>query len=109
MHSAENEMNYGFACLSGALRVMLKFAASRISDENPVDPAMLDELRGTLRNIGARIADVHAVRRRRVCGVAVGRVWILGGALIGLGARSLTTHIGRLQADLAGYLAFLDL
>lgn len=107
--SVNADMFHALGGLTGALAVMLEFVEKRIKEDNPLDEVMAAQIRGTLANIGAKLDDFHKMYSREVCGIPYAKLWVVAAPLVGMGSKRILTQLRRLEADLSGDIALLDL
>lgn len=107
--SVNSDMFHALGGLTGALAVMLEFVERRLQEENPLDEVMMKQLNGTLANIGRKLDDFHRMYSREFCGVPYARWWVVSAPAFGLGSKRILTKLHRLEADLSGDLALIDL
>lgn len=109
LESTDTAVRHSVSGLSGALRLTLEFLNSNAQNDLEVGAQTLQQLESTLDAISKKLRHHSRLRARRVCGLRVGAFWMYSAAYVGLGNARLVSQLQRLEADLAGDLAFLDL
>lgn len=109
MKSVQTNMFHSLGGLTGALRIMMDFIEKRIKDEDLIEPVLIEQLEGTLKNIDKKLKHIKDFNEKRCLGVPYGKMWIFGGMYCGLGGKRILSQLKRLEADLAGDLQMLDL